>query len=215
MSFRITESLRASIMRGALYLAPLGLTIFIIGMGYNFIENSIVGDLTAQFVKAVLPQGALGGRFPDGRIPGLALAVTLSFLCVIGGIASWHFGRKGLRLLDALFQTLPVLRVIYSPLRKVVETMESGQSRFQKVVFVDWPTPDCQTIAFVTNEFNGKDGAKHYVLFLPMMPNPTSGFVLRMPASKVTETTMTPEEGLQFGISLGVLIPPSVRLDQV
>ena len=215
MSFRITDSLRASLMRGALFLAPLGLTILIMGMVYNFVENSIVGDLTAGLVKAVLPQGVLGGRFADGRIPGLALTVTVSVLCVIGGLASWHFGRRGLKLVDAIFQAVPVLRVIYSPLRKVVETMESGQSRFQKVVFVDWPTADCQTIAFVTNEFVGKDGTKNYVLFLPMMPNPTSGFVLIRPASKVTESTMTPEEGLQFGISLGVLTPPSVRLDQV
>ena len=214
MTFRITESVRASLMRGALFIAPLGLTIFLAGMAFNFIENSIVGDITAKVVRALLPDG-IGGRFVDGHIPGLALIVALTFLGLIGGIASWHFGRIGLKLLDRLFQALPLLRVVYSPLRKVIDTVQSGQSRFQKVVFVEWPNADCKTIAFVTNEIQGEDGEKRYVVFLPMMPNPTSGFVMVVPASKVTETSMTPEDGLQFGLSLGVLTPPSVRLDRI
>lgn len=215
MSFRITESVRKSVIRGALFLAPLGLTIFIVGMAFNFIENSMIGDVTARLVSALVPKAVLGERFADGHIPGLALFVTLFVLGVIGGIASWHFGRKGLKLVDGIFQALPLLRVVYSPLRKVVETVESGQSRFQKVVFVEWPTPVCKTLAFVTNEQIAENGEKHYVLFLPMMPNPTSGFVLILPASKVTETTISPEEGLQFGISLGVLAPSSLRFDRI
>lgn len=213
---KLSDSVRSSIIRGAMFIAPLWLTIVLAGMGYNLVENSAFGDLVAQVVRWLSPGGFLGGRFADGRVPGLSLLLAFITLGAIGFVASWHFGRQGLKLFDRLFLALPGLRVVYAGVRKVIDTVaESGKNRFQKVVFVSYPTPDTKTVAFVTNEVVCENGEKRYVLFVPMMPNPTSGFVLIMPASKVTETNMTPEEGLQFGISLGVLTPSSVQLDKI
>jgi uncharacterized membrane protein len=47
------------------------------------------------------------------------------------------------------------------------------------------------------------------------MPNPTGGFVVVVPASKVVETEISPEEGLKFGLTLGVLVPPAMPLDKL
>ena len=44
-------------------------------------------------------------------------------------------------------------------------------------------------------------------VFVPTTPNPTSGFVLTLPKSDVTELEMTREQALQMIISLGVVVP--------
>jgi uncharacterized membrane protein len=44
-------------------------------------------------------------------------------------------------------------------------------------------------------------------LFVPTTPNPTSGFVVFVPRSQVTELDMPVEEALKLIISLGVVMP--------
>jgi uncharacterized membrane protein len=48
-----------------------------------------------------------------------------------------------------------------------------------------------------------------------MMPNPTSGVVFVVPADSVIETDMHVEEALKFGLSLGVLTPPTVQWERL
>ena len=44
-------------------------------------------------------------------------------------------------------------------------------------------------------------------VFLPTTPNPTSGFMLFVPAEDVVELDMSVEEALKMIISLGVVVP--------
>jgi uncharacterized membrane protein len=148
----------------------------------------------------------------------LSVLFALVLFSAIGLTASWHFGRQGLKLFDGVFLSLPILRSIYSAARKLFDAFgePGGKARFQKVVFVDWPGNGARTIGFVTNELVPENGGeKRYVLFVPCMPNPTGGFVVVVPASKVVETEISPEEGLKFGLTLGVLVPPAMPLDKL
>jgi uncharacterized membrane protein len=74
--------------------------------------------------------------------------------------------------------------------------------------------PGLKTLAFVTNEVTTLEGVKHYIVFVPHMPNPTGGFIVVVPAAQVTETTMRPEEALKMGVSLGVLTPAGFTVDK-
>ena len=44
-------------------------------------------------------------------------------------------------------------------------------------------------------------------VFIPTTPNPTSGFLIIVPASKVTKLDMSVPEGIKYIISLGALSP--------
>jgi uncharacterized membrane protein len=214
MMRKIMDVLRASLMRGALFLAPIWLSIFLVGMGYNFIESSL-GDISAQVVRWIVPARWLPASFADGNIPGLSLFAVFVVLALVGSIASWQFGRRGLKLFDRLFLSIPLVNSIYSSARKVIDAFgDANQNRFQKAVFVDWPGDGIKVLAFVTGELTHLNGKKLYTLYIPGMPNPTSGFVVIMPADKVVETEMTKEEAFKFGMSLGVLVPHNLPVER-
>ena len=215
-SSSVFTKLRNWILRGALFVMPIGLCAFLFGLVYHFSE-SWLGGITAELLRLILPSSWYAPWFPTAHIPGASLALALLLLALFGGIASWHIGRQGLRLIDHLFLSIPGVSTVYSSLRKIVDAIgEPGQSRFQKVVFIEWPGPGVRTIGFVTNEIAGTDGGKkRYLVYVPHVPNPTNGFVVLVDADCVVETNMTPDEGLKYCLSLGVLTPPTVRLDQI
>src|SRR5579883_826199 len=129
----IFSKLRLCMIRGALFLFPIWLSVFIVGLAYQMSENWL-GGITRSIVHWVLPSSFYSSWFPDGHIPGLSLLTGLVLLAAIGAIASWHIGRQGLRVIDYLFLSIPGINGIYSSVRKMVDSIgEPGQSRFQKV----------------------------------------------------------------------------------
>ena len=68
------------------------------------------------------------------------------------------------------------------------------------------------SIAFQTGE-GSKDverilnGESMVSYFIPTTPNPTSGFLMMAPRSKVIELDMSVDQALKFVISLGVVQP--------
>lgn len=203
---------KSLLIRGALFMAPIWLCIFLGDLIYRLCENSL-GSVTSQIVRWILPSEWLAGVFANGHVPGLSLLTAAILFGIIGLVASWSPGQAGLRLIDYLFLAIPGLNMVYAAARKVLDALaEPGKSRFRKVVFVSWPSPEVRTVGFVTNEVLTPENEKAYWIFVPHMPNPTSGFVLIVKACNVVETDMTPEEGLKLCLSLGVLAPPLAPL---
>jgi len=211
MNGNMMGTLRQVLLRGLFFIAPLCLSIVILEMLYNLIDNSALGQVSAYVARHVLPQSWLVGVLADGHIPGLSLALTLLALLGLGLLAKSRSGQALLTVFDQFCLKIPLLRVIYAAVRKAINTMgDTNKPRFQKVVFLEWPTPGINTLAFVTSELELEGAEKHYVLFVPHMPNPTSGFIIVVAASKVKESSLTPGEALQFGMSFGVLSPPAL-----
>lgn len=52
-----------------------------------------------------------------------------------------------------------------------------------------------------------RDGEKLVVVYLPTMPNPTSGFALFFRESEVHDSGMTVEEAVKFVVSGGAVLP--------
>jgi uncharacterized membrane protein len=47
-----------------------------------------------------------------------------------------------------------------------------------------------------------------WTVFIPTSPNPTSGFLLMLPRSQITELDMSVGDGMKMVISGGAVIPP-------
>jgi uncharacterized membrane protein len=108
---------------------------------------------------------------------------------------------------------IPLVRSIYTGVKQVTQTLltPGGQS-FRKVLLVEYPCPGVWSIAFQTGEPNQdieqslNQGAM-VSYFIPTTPNPTSGFLMMAPRSKVVELDMSVDQALKFVISLGVMQP--------
>lgn len=205
------KHLRDFMVRGALFLIPIWVTLVIVQIVYGLCETWF-GAATAQVVSLVFPQSwlqAIGAT--DGHIPGLSVLTALALLAVLGAIGSWHVGQRGLRLLDHLFLAIPGIKTVYATVRSMLDAVgEPGKSRFQKVVFLDWAGPKTRTLGFVTNEVTDTAGKRFYYVFVPTVPNPTAGFVMLVAEEDVVVTDFTPEQGLKLAMSLGVIAPGGV-----
>lgn len=210
MISNLTAKTKTSIIRGALFLVPLWLSLMVLGFCCRLIENEFIG-MSASLVRWCVPADYLPDAFADGRIPGAGLLLGIVLLFGFGCLSSFARGRQLLAGIDAVLSRVPLLRCIYAPSRKLIETIGASGKSFQKVVFVAWPGPIFKTMAFVSNQFvDEASGEKFYVVFVPQMPNPTAGFLLVVACKDVIESTMSVEDALNFGVSAGVLIPQSL-----
>jgi uncharacterized membrane protein len=71
-------------------------------------------------------------------------------------------------------------------------------------------------IGFVTGESRGEvqELTQENMLnvFVPTMPNPTSGFLIFSPPEELTEVSMTIEEGIKYVVSGGIVTPPVLKI---
>ena len=118
-------------------------------------------------------------------------------------------------LLEKLVDRVPLLSWIYSSIRKLTSLFYEGdgQSRFKRVVMVEYPRKGMYVIAFATNEameeLNTKTKKKLISVFLPTTPNPTSGFLLMVPKEDLIPLEMSTEDAVKLIVSAGMSTPES------
>jgi len=198
--------LRKCFISGLLVWLPIWVTLLVISFLVDLLSKSLL-LLPPQFQPDVL----LGFH-----IPGIGVLITLMIIFLTGVIAANYVGQRLVDMGDALMSRIPLVRTIYLGVKQVTQTLftPGGQS-FRKVLLVEFPLPGVYSIAFQTGEATKSvENALHedtmVSYFIPTTPNPTSGFLMMAPKSKVIELDMSVDQALKFVISLGVVqpIPP-------
>ncbi len=141
-----------------------------------------------------------------------ALIVAIIIVAVIGGLTRNYVGKKLIELLDELLLRVPLLNKIYGAIKQVNDAFgSSNKSSFKQVVLVEFPRDGVFSIGFVTGEQHQevqlKTQEKVVSIFVPTTPNPTSGFLILVPESKLTKLDMSVADGIKFIISLGAVAP--------
>src|SRR5438445_8316838 len=98
---------------------------------------------------------------------------------------------------------VPLLNKIYGTIKQVNEAFSTGtKTAFKTVVLVEFPCAGSHSVGFVTSDQNelmdSKTGEKLVNVFIPTTPNPTSGFLIIVPASKVTKLDMSVPDGIKY-----------------
>jgi uncharacterized membrane protein len=187
---------------GLLVWLPLAITLWML----HFIISSL--DQTVLLLPADWqPQKLIGFS-----VPGLGLLLTLVVVCLTGMIATNIIGQSVLRFWEALLRRIPVVKSIYPSIKQVADALLSSNAKaFRKAVLIEYPTPGVWTIAFVTgspsDEVAACLGEDYLAVYVPTTPNPTSGFFLLLPRTKVVELDMRVDQALKYVISMGV-VPP-------
>lgn len=164
-------------------------------------------NLADRWVKSLIP-----ARFyPDVRIlgiPGIGLVFLLILLVVIGFLTASWLGNILIGIADRFFSNTPVLSSLYSTLKQLFHTfLGDNTNAFRRVVLVEFPRDGCWSIGFVTGTFpmQMENAAEEMLyVFVPTTPNPTNGFLVVLPQSKVRDSNMTVEQGLKAVVSMGI-----------
>lgn len=146
----------------------------------------------------------------------LAILLVVSVLYAIGRTTSLYLGRKVLEFFEAILARIPLVNSVYGAVKKLVTVLqEKPGGGLQRVVLIDFPSPEMKTVGVVTRVLKdtttGRDLAAVYV---PTTPNPTSGYLEIVPLERVTSTDWTIDEAMAFIMSGGAVCPDSMNYDQ-
>lgn len=200
------------LVAGLLVWVPLGITIWVLHFLVTTLDQTLL----------LFPESAQPDRLIGMHIPGFGVVLSFLILLATGVIAANFFGAHLIRLWEALLGRIPVVKSIYSSVKQVSDTLlsDSGNA-FRKAILVQWPHQDSWTIAFLTGTPAPAVAVhlaeEHLSVYVPTTPNPTGGYFVIVPRSKVRELDMTVDEALKYVISMGVVapragvVPPSAR----
>jgi len=171
--------------------------------------------LSPVFTKVLIDMGA---PIPEGyRIPALGLVITLLIVLAVGWFTTNFFGKRFIHIGETIVEKIPFVRKIYKGSKQVVQSIANADtSAFRKVVLLEFPRRGMLAIGFVTGSPHGEvqDLTKKNVLnvFVPTMPNPTSGFLIFAPPEELTEVNMSIEDGIKYVVSGGIVTAEGLKL---
>lgn len=194
----VAKHLKGTFLAGIFIVIPFGITIFILKFLFNFADGILGSHLDSLMV--------FYGR-DEGHIPGIGMVTGVVVIYLTGLVATNVLGKRLLKLSDYLMTRIPLVKSIYSSSKQLIKVFSEGGSSYRRAVFVEWPRPGVRAVGFVTAEV-GREGEQFVVVYIPTMPNPTSGFALWFRERDVFESGMTVEDAVKFVVSGGVVIPP-------
>ncbi|MBA3052249.1 MAG: DUF502 domain-containing protein [Candidatus Omnitrophica bacterium] len=196
----LLNHLKLYIFRGLLALIPIGLTISILRIVYVVIDKKVM---------------ALVDQYIGYRIPGLGLILFIFVLYISGIIGSNVFGKKLFAILEAIMNKIPLVKTVYQVGKQMSNTLSLPENQmFKKAVLVDYFRPDVWVIGFVTGEVKNEDtGETLLKVFIPTVPNPTSGALVVLKESQIKELQWGVEEAMKMVISGGIIGPTTLKFN--
>lgn len=204
----MTKNLRKYLVTGVLVVLPLYFSVYILLLCFQFIDN-ILGNFINLYVQELL----------GFSVPGLGV-ILFFLLILLSGIGSVHlFGKRLHQLIDRIGNRFPVLNYIYPAVKQAFEFLFSeSQKSFKKAVLVEYPCKGSWSVGFITNESfkEAKEKTKRDLanVFIPLAPNPVTGFIALIPHDEIILLDISVKEAMKLVISGGLLNPGDLPLEQ-
>lgn len=214
--------LRSSFLTGLVVIAPVWLTVWLIWSVVGWIDGAVLPWVPNSYQPDNLIQDLLGlDRDVQINVRGIGVVIFLVFTIIVGWMAKGLMGRSLIRFAESLVERTPVVRSIYSGIKQISETVFAQSERsFEKACLIEYPRKGIWAIGFISttakgeiSQRSGNTGVMQSV-FLPTTPNPTSGFLLFLPAEDVMELDMSVEDAAKLVISAGLVYPNSKNPSQ-
>ncbi len=194
--------LRKFIITGLLIWVPLGITILVIKLLVDLLDNSIL-----LLPPAWRPEALFGFN-----IPGLGIIISALVIFLTGFVLTNFAGRRLINWSENILDRIPLVRSIYSAVKQVTVTiLSTDNDTFNEVLLIQYPRKGVWTLCFKTGDspksFEQVTEKELITVFVPTTPNPTSGFILFVPRSEVKKIDLDVEDALKLVMSLGVVNP--------
>ena len=181
-------------LTGVVVAIPLLATLWVVKLAYVSIN-----DISAP---ALLNLGI--------NMPLLPFFVTLGLFIALGFMTSNVLGRKLLEKMEMALLRVPFVATVYAAIKQVIDSFKSFKNieNFKRVVYLDYPADGARLIGFVTGQYYDSNLDEEMTsVVIPTAPNPMTGLVVVVPASKLTESSLTLEEAMKMVVSAGLVAP--------
>jgi uncharacterized membrane protein len=200
------KAFKKNLIAGLLVTIPAGLTYMIL----SFVITRVDRTMAPVIQRIFGPQGLR--LLEEWHIPGLGFLILGLFIIGVGLVGTNFIGKKVVATGEKILHKIPVVRVIYTSIKKVVDTISLTETAsFQKMVLITYPREPLKTLGIVCYNtpagISNAAGEKMLNVFVPTSPNPTTGFLFMVPEKDAIAMNMTVEEGLKMIISFGMTNP--------
>ncbi len=199
----VISKLKTYLFTGILVTTPVSITFY---MAYKLFM------WTDKLSRSIIPPRMISREFLP-YIPGLGVIILIGVLIFIGMFTTGFIGRFFVRLGDFIVSKIPLISSLYSLLKQLFETVLSPKSQsFKEAVLLEYPRKGIWIIGFLAGEIHGElthklPKTKMLSIFIPTTPNPTSGFLILVPASDIIKLKMSVEDALKYVVSCGIVVP--------
>ncbi len=198
---RVDRHIQGKMLAGLLALFPLLATV------------AVLLFLVDHADSLIRPLPYISGRPWD--VTGIGLVVFVLLFYFVGLLISFTLGRRLMVLLRAIIGYIPVVKTIFGVTQQVSTTLTS-QYNFSRVVFVEWPREGMAAMGFVTGRVYTQDQTSSMVVvYIPTVPNPTSGNMAFVQEDDIIETDLTVDAAMKLVFSGGIVLPDAFSLARV
>lgn len=178
------------LLQGILFIAPLGITIYILYAIFTFID----GSLQKIFIKLF-----------DTEIPGLGFISLIFVLILIGFIGRTFIARPIGLILKKTIERIPLLNFIYSALNDLFSAFVGKEKKFNQPVLVKVNlNSDLEKLGFITEEnLELIDEKDKVAVYFPHSYN-FSGELFIVPKVNIKPLHISSSNVMKFIVSAGL-----------
>ena len=111
-----------------------------------------------------------------------------------------------------MLSRVPLVKTFYKITQQGITSLTSSAT-FTRVVFVEWPREGMVALGFVTGRvFSADRSHSMAVVYIPTVPNPTSGNMAFISEDDVMETDITVDAAMRLVFSGGIVLPEKMVL---
>ena len=211
-SSRLGARLRGYFLTGLIVVGPMAITLYVVWWFINLVD---------AWVKPLIPIAYLPETYLPFSVPGVGLIVGVLGVMLAGALMANLFGRTLLSQGEMMLDRMPVVRGVYRLVKQIFQTIfsDSGSS-FKRVGLIEFPRRGLYCIVFLAGdppvEVDDKIGGGNPLItvFMPNGPNPTTGFIVFVPASEVIPLDLAVEDAAKLIVSAG-LVGPDQQQEQL
>ena len=195
---RVGGHVQGKTLSGLMELVPLLVTVVVLLVVIGYAD---------RFIR---PLAFVSGKPWD--FPGVGILAGIVVFYAVGLMISTRVGRKIMDWRDVVLYRVPIVKTVYSVTQQATTTLTS-QYRFTRVVFIEWPREGMVAMGFVTGRAHAADtGQSLVVVYVPTVPNPTSGNMAFVIEDDVVETDLTVEDAMRLVFSGGIVLPDRLSM---
>jgi uncharacterized membrane protein len=206
------RSITATFLAGLFAVLPLVVTVAIVGWVASFIHGLIGPE--SVFGRSL---GGMGGIFSDNSILAqlIGWAIVLGAIFLIGVLVRMKLQTTGARWLDAAFQRIPLVGMVYGTASQFVGMLnkqEKSDLAGMSVVMCKFgDRGGCGILCLMPSPEKYRFGERDYhCVYIPTSPVPMTGGMIFVPVDDVITLDMTVDKLMSVYLSMGVTAPSMI-----
>ena len=172
-------------LEGLLLLVPLFVTLYVFYFIFTRIDN-----------------------FFKFETKGLGFVATIVLITVVGYVSSTLLTSRFVDKIDASFNRLPLVKMIYTSIKDLINAFVGDKKRFKRPVLIDiYPGSNVKVAGFITaDDLKNLGLAGSVAVYLPQSYN-FAGFLIVVPKDQVISLDVDSGRLMAFIVSGGVTFP--------